>query len=329
LTQQGLTNRCLTNKESSGETLRGATIETVWRRRSDHAYRAIGAPRTPPPLVLGPREQAILEAVYAHRYLTRNQIVRLLFNPRSATWVDEKLKRLYHNGYLERLFLPVAPGSGSPPAVYCLDRKGRDLLAELRGLNKTEVFWRKTVDTARDLPFLAHTLAINGFRITLSLACQQQGFALSWLDERTLKSSAYKAEVVDADGQTLVIVPDGYGRLRRASSQACFFLELNNGSQEKKAFRRKVRGHLLFAHGPYQERYRSQSLTALLVSNQGEMRLREMRAFTREELLASGEEADWELFLLANLAEHAPENILTQPIWRTVGEERRCALWEG
>lgn len=232
-------------------------------------------------------------------YLTRNQIVRLLFNPHSATWVDEKLKQLYQNVYLERLYQPVGPGSGSPPAIYGLDREGRDFLAESKRLNKTEVFWRKTADSARELPFLAYTLVIKDFRITVSLACQQQGLALSWLDERALKTNPYKAEVVDGDGQTLVIVPNGYFRLRSATTQACFFLELDNGGQKKKAFRRKVRGHLLFALGPYRERY--QSLTVLLVSNQGEARLREMFAFTREELAASGEEAGWELFLLANL----------------------------
>jgi hypothetical protein len=97
------------------------------------------------------------------------------------------------------------------------------------------------VDSARDLPFLAHTLAINDFRITLSLACKEIGWTLSWLDERMLKSSPYKAEVVDSGGERLGIVPDGYARLRSCTTQACFFLELDNGSQEKTAFRRQVR----------------------------------------------------------------------------------------
>jgi hypothetical protein len=60
----------------------------------------------------------------------------------------------------------------------------------------------------------------------------------------------------------------------------------------------------------------------------GEGRLQEMLAFSREELAASGEEENWELCLLANLTELTPQNILTQPVWRTVREDR-CALLSG
>jgi hypothetical protein len=53
-----------------------------------------------------------------------------------------------------------------------------------------------------------------------------------------------------------------------------------------------------------------------------------MLIFSREELAASGKEENRELILLANLAALTPQNILTQPVWRTVREER-CALLSG
>lgn len=284
----------------------------------------------PPPVTIGPREQAMLEAVYTYRYLTRNQIVRLLFNPHSATWVDDKLKRLYHNEYLERIFKPVTPGSGAFPAVYCLDRRGRDYLAELRGLQKGDILWKRAIDTQRELLFLDHTLRINDFRIAMDLACQKDGLNLEWVDERTLKGVEYKAAVEDPGSRrSLVIVPDGYIRVRAKEGEYCLFLEIDNGSQEKKAVRRKVRGHILFSHGPYQNRYKSASLTVLMVSSQGGKRLEELLEFTREELKENGQKYDWELFLFASLEELTPENVLRQMVWRQAGVEERCSLLQG
>jgi hypothetical protein len=264
------------------------------------------------------REKAILEAVYSYRFLTRNQIVRLLFNPHSATWVDDKLKRLYHNEYLERLFLPTAPGSGSTPAVYCLDRRGRDYLATVRGIPKSDIAWRRTMDTYRELPFLDHTLRVNDFRIVLDLACRQPGLTLEWIEERGLKKLHHQASQRGLTAPGHLVVPDGYCRLRTAGRQYCFFLEMDNGSQEKIALRRKVRNHLMFAQGPYQSLYSSNSLTVLLVTSGGEARLEAMRQATREELDGFSDYNMEGFFLFTTLDSLTPDNLLNGAVWRPV-----------
>jgi hypothetical protein len=272
-------------------------------------------------VVIGPREQAILEAVHQYRYLTRNQTVALLFNPHSATWVDDKLKRLYHNQYLQRIFQPMAPGSGGTPAIYCLDKQGRNYLARRKGLAKTDMQWRKATDTFRDLPFLDHTLRINDFRIAWELASQNSGATMDWIDERTLKGDHYKARILNPSGHgSLVVVPDGYTRLRINGVQYCFFLELDNGSQEKTAVRKKIRAHILFSRGDYQERYGSTSLTVLMVTSQDSQRLGQLMDWCKEELAKTGTVHETELFLFARLQDLNPESVLKASVWWRAGK---------
>jgi hypothetical protein len=278
-------------------------------------------------VVIGPREQAILEAVHQYRYLTRNQIVALLFNPHSATWVDDKLKRLYHNQYLQRIFQPMAPGSGGTPAIYCLDKQGRDYLARLKGLDKTDMQWRKATDTFRDLPFLDHTLRINDFRIAWELACQAGDVSMDWIDERTLKGDHYKARVLNPSGHgSLVVVPDGYTRLRINGVQYCFFLELDNGSQEKTAVRKKIRGHILYSRGDYQKQYGSTSLTVLMVTSQDNQRLGQLMGWCKEELTETGTTHETELFLFARLEDLNLESVLQKPVWWQVSQDHPFSL---
>jgi hypothetical protein len=280
----------------------------------------------PPPVIVGYQEKAILEAVYSYRFLTRNQIVRLLFNPHSATWVDDKLKRLYHNEYLERIFLPTAPGSGSSPAVYCLDRRGRDHMAKSQGISKSDIAWRRTVDTYRELPFLDHTLRVNDFRIALDLACRQSGLTLEWIEERELKKLHHQAAQRGLTAPGHLVVPDGYCRLKVSGRQHCFFLEMDNSTQEKLALRRKIRNHIVFTQGPYQTLYSSNSLTVLMVTSGGEARLEAMRQATRDVSPHSGMD---DLFLFATLDSITPDNLLNEAVWRPVDSNEWVGLLAG
>lgn len=275
-----------------------------------------------PRFILTARDVGVVEWVHQLRYLTVDQIQRLEYpKPSARSWCQERLKRLYHYGYLDRVYKPIAPGQGSSPAIYVLDKKGRDLIAAEREITKAEVGWERGADLDKALLFLDHSLAINDIRISFILACKHMGYKLNWIDERTLRGANMPDYVEDtyggrvpivADGHLTVCLPDG----RRASH----FLELDRGRQDVQQFRRKVRGHTTYANsGQYEQRYSTRSLRVLIITTAGERRLEELKRWTEAE-------GGGDLFWFTTIERATPDSILTQAIWQAAGQEGTQAL---
>ena len=132
-----------------------------------------------------PRDLEILKAVYEYRVMTHAQITGLLFGNNHPSIATKRLYMLYHNGYLERLFLPTRGGIAVSPTVYLLGEKGAHELA-LSG-HYLHFQWAKDHLKVGTL-FLAHALAISAFRLCVTLACREAGLEiLEWRNERTLK----------------------------------------------------------------------------------------------------------------------------------------------
>jgi len=131
-------------------------------------------------MVLTRRDREIIKAVHSFRLLTRSQIEVLLFppdkgqdHPTKTSRCRLRLKLLYHHGFLERPLVGVQPGPARGDFVYCLDRKGAELIASE---GEIEVDWRPK-DKRPSPFFLEHTLRINDFRIAVTLAARQGGGA--------------------------------------------------------------------------------------------------------------------------------------------------------
>jgi hypothetical protein len=62
--------------------------------------------KNPEPIVLQPRDQAIILASYEFGLLTREQIQKL-FNIDGVITVNMRLRKLFDHGYLSRRFLPT------------------------------------------------------------------------------------------------------------------------------------------------------------------------------------------------------------------------------
>jgi len=131
-------------------------------------------------MVLTRRDREIIKAVHSFRLLTRSQIEVLLFppdkgqdHPTKTSRCRLRLKLLYHHGFLERPLVGVQPGPARGDFVYCLGRKGAELIASE---GEIEVDWRPK-DKRPSPFFLEHTLRINDFRIAVTLAARQGGGA--------------------------------------------------------------------------------------------------------------------------------------------------------
>ncbi len=285
--------------------------------------------RDPPSMQLRERDMMIIRLVWDCRYLTRLQIQRFLFPSQEKgkehsrkNIVTKRLMLLYHNGYVDRLHPPVASNRGSSPIVYCLDRKGARLLAAELGVDMPALGWQKR-QRGRGLLFLEHTLAVNDFRIAVTLAARQDGYAiLRWLDERSLRENELREglkEIALGVGKGRSILPDAYFTLEVHGKKAGFFVEVDRGTTPGRRIRRKVRIYReYYASGLYEEHFQRRRFRVLTVTT-SDRRLGNLKRW------AETERGGW-LFWFTTERSVGPEAVLSQAIWKVAGEEGFHAL---
>ncbi len=293
--------------------------------------------KNPPPMELTGRDREILRQVHLFRVLTREQIERLLFAPdhgqdhaTKTSKVRQRLKLLYHHGYLQRLPVPVEPGAWAWRPVYRLGRKGAQLLAAERGIQPSELaYWGQGDDrdhrkSDASLLFLAHTLAVNDVRVATTLAAQAYGYRIEkWLDETTLKRDEWKeyVSVSQYGGRSarVPVIPDAYFVLHLGDRRAHFFLELDWATMSTERWQNRSRAYLEYVHsGRYQARYQTHSLRILTVTTT-EQRLLHLKETTER---AGGNELFW--FTTLELA--TKEDIFFRPIWQVAGARDHTTL---
>ena len=149
------------------------------------------------------------------------------------------------------------------------------------------------------------------------------------LHERDLKRTPVR--VADDDGRAIVVIPDAWLDLRvRGSYQVCLALELDRGTEEQKVWRRKVRGLLAYANGPYQEAFQTRSLTVAVVATSGEKRLLQLIRWTERELTDTRKESLSDLFVFTSLRLESVDvsNLFFAKRWYQPFVERPIALLE-
>jgi hypothetical protein len=277
---------------------------------------------SPPPLRLTPRDLAVINAVYTYRVLRRDQIQTLFFPSKNTA--NERLKRLYHHGYLARRWSPVEYGQGSGQTLYLLATKGAQRLAQERGVDVSDITWRRSQNHVSS-PFLEHTLMINDVRLALERAAGQGGYRIeTWLREEELKATPDKVWIESASGRRrrLALVPDAYFRLIEGSKRASFFLEADRATETHGRWAQKVLCYLSYLRsGAYLRRYGSNCLRVITVTS-GERRLANLLRTTAQ----TCEGRDEGLFWFTTLERVTPEAILEAPIWQMAGEERPMPL---
>ncbi len=270
---------------------------------------------------LMPRDLEVLKAVYEYRALTHTQLTHLVFENNHPSIATKRLYMLYHNGYLERLFLPARGGVAVSPTVYLLGEKGAQELS-LRG-EYLNFYWAKDHLKVGTL-FLSHSLAISEFRLKMTLACRAAGIPIvEWRGERELKKDYDKVTVTSPSGVTrsLPIIPDSYFVLETAKGKRHLVLELDRGTMEGKRFRAKVEGYTeYFKSGAYKERFGTKSLRVLTVT-ESQRRMKNLKAITER---AGGKSRFW----FASLETLTAENILAETVWNVAQRQEQYTLFD-
>jgi hypothetical protein len=264
------------------------------------------------------RDLDILAAIYGHRFLTRQLVEWVFFSredgdaDRRSSLAARRLQVLYEAGYVQRLILPVLPGSGRTPAVYALGPRGADALASHLGIDREKVEWQPRHNRTTAF-FMEHALAIARLWAALTAALRHRHVEIErWVGEGALRGWELKG----FDRQInhwVPIRPDGYMELIWPDkSFAPFFIEVDMGTETNARVERKLRA--------YQELHREVATSNLemrkfylLVVTSGDRRMENLRRIASKTLSQN-------ICFFATLDDLHPARVLTA--WRDINDER-------
>jgi hypothetical protein len=180
------------------------------------------------------RDIAVLLDVYKYRYLSVPQVEALHFpSPRTAY---RRLQALIAGKYLKSFNVPSISNR-----VFYLDKYGAEVVAGEMQVTLDDLKWNRATQAPKDYYFLRHFLAINDFRINLTLACQRNpisllGFIPEYIGEKTSKGNVKKYlrdNVCDAVNvrRNISHTPDAAFALEKDGKAALFFVEIDRGSE--------------------------------------------------------------------------------------------------
>jgi hypothetical protein len=176
---------------------------------------------------LTPRDIAILQDVYAYRYLTTSQIRRLHFRSDKTAW--RRLAILSELGFIKPFTAPAIP-----ERIFYLNKKGAEIISVELQVALEELSWNRLTRQPKDYYFLRHFLSINDFRILLTLACAKYsvsllGFIPEYMGEQT-KEGYVKKSIRDKVNR-ISHTPDAVFALAKNGNPALFFLEIDRGTE--------------------------------------------------------------------------------------------------
>jgi len=262
-------------------------------------------------MILTERDKRIIGWVYQLRFLTSEQIKQLEFEEGSMTACRRRLALLYHNGYLSATQKAVPTGYGSAKRVYCLSRKGKEIIEHTHdGSDLRDIKWTEKSNKVAGF-FIEHVLAINDVRIAfISNIRKAKGYSLDWTPEWEIKSWKEKVEDPENSGKTLPITPDAFFEIRGKKNKACYFLEVDRATETNRRWRDKVKGYVEYVKsGKYYTRFKSQSLRVLTATTTQE-RLNNLLKTTK-----GIDHTDF--FLFTTFKQIKDGNLLFDNIWKS------------
>ncbi len=276
--------------------------------------------KNPPPMMLTERDKRIVGWVYQMRFLTSDQIKKLEFENGSMTACRRRLALLYHNGWLSSVGKPVPAGFGSAKRVYCLSKKGKELVEHLyNGTDLRDIKWTEKSNKVADF-FIEHVLAVNDVRIAFLNSVKKSGnYSLFWIPEWEIKGWKEKVYDPENESRTLPVTPDAFIELRGQKAKACYFLEVDRATESNRRWRDKVKGYVEYVRsGRYYQRFKSESLRVLTVTT-SEERLSNLLKTTDSVLNA-------DFFLFTTFKKISESDVLFDSIWKSLPENESLKL---
>ena len=254
--------------------------------------------------------------------------------------------------YLLSFNLPTP--RGKRPKIYTIARRGLTFLKTI-GVDVNPRFRPNEIaDLEKNLPYLKHTLAVNDVLIAAAtLEKHYPSIALyDMRHERFLKQEPdkYPIAIYDEEGKLLrteyyTFVPDGFldfhirDEEHEKTYRCCILLEVDRGTEERKQFKRKIRGLITFVKtGMYTKKYKSRKVTIAFATTRGAQRVEKMQEWTRSELAKTNEPPELSSTFLFTALPHAvdpdtqeeqdaltidPEALFLSPVWVVPFQNKR------
>ena len=206
-------------------------------------------------MILTPRHEDILKAVWYYRYITARDLNNLLFAKTSITHMREILANLsggedlQANNFLCRFTLPSV--GGTREKVYVLGAKGRRVLNQM-GLPATWYF------RPHKLKFLSYGYVLHNLILTRALIA-----ASVWANEHPDFTLVDKRISYELAGK---VVPDGWLLFEERTNNAVYehpvMIELDRGMEHKVKFRDHVGGRINYLQsGEYKRTFKTDVAT--------------------------------------------------------------------
>jgi hypothetical protein len=197
-------------------------------------------------LTLSPVDLQVLGAVNRFRYLTAEQLNRILWPENTKDnnrYAQRRLKRLADFQYV----LPLAEVSDpTVPRVHALGWRGRQALVALGEHVPSYYRPSELAETARNRVFMPHTLGVVDVLIAAErLTSDVPDVRLTrLLLERDLRSLSMRVRVAGVRGfappRDVTVVPDAVFSLLAGEEVSHFVLEVDRGTERKTIWRGKV-----------------------------------------------------------------------------------------
>ena len=228
-------------------------------------------------LVLQPRDEVIMIFMAEFRFLSREQLQKLLDFP-CTTRINIRLKKLYDQGYLSRLALPTV--TGAPKALYYLGPQGVSLVSDNLGIDPLILERNRKHLQDRKVLFLNHQLFLNDVRIAFILAIKThvQMTLKRWIKERDCF-----LEFHNAQGKLTILRPDGCLCLTFRDRLYSFFIEVDCSTMTNSRLKAKARVYLAYARSGRSEQDFGFKYFRVLIITKTEARLLNLKS-TIEEL---------------------------------------------
>jgi Replication-relaxation len=299
---------------------------------------------------LTPVDTEILQAVWFHHFITAEQLLR--HRERSSNGLpkmQEKLKWLYEQRYLDRFSQPRYQQHGSLPFVYLLASNGIKYLSDQCGIEAHVYYWPS--DNAKRSPLdVPHDLALNEVLIAARHLEKFEPHVLlsearhEWmLRQETYKVTLYRKSQTQLIPETVHFTPDGFLDFRITAGnqpqQACILLEMDMNTHQKPRFQKKIASYVAFINeGLYKQTFKTSSVVIAFVTPTGEKRREQMKLWCEEQLQATpvyhssrqptNGMDDASLFLFGSVPSGGlhPPNVFLSPVWYAPFDNKPQAL---
>lgn len=262
----------------------------------------------------------ILKLVSEYHFLTVGQVTRLRYSSGSETTCQDRLKKLFTAGVLDRIRLPHI-GTGNTQYLFTLTTQGYKELQPL-GINHVSRYRPAETHTLK-LIHLQHVISLNDFLIAARLLCRVHPDIqlVKTLHDLDMKKSPLR---VTLDRQVVSIVPDGFLDFRlsisgRLYASPCWF-EQDRNTEWGKTLQCKLQKIIAAINtSAFQDLFGVSNVTVAIATSGTGKRVELMRSFIQDQLQSMGLMHLADVFLLIALPEVLePLPLFTAPVWQTI-----------